>query len=235
MNPIIGAVVAIAVVVASTVMVMNTITDVVREGSDASKFNMAKQLMSSVDMNVRELMYESTGAKRVIKLEARDGMFIVSEKEDKIKYQLSPDIKIYEPGTRFREGNMIISSGPFMDAYESDIDGNNESDLVLENDVVLFAIRKIGNATHFDELNTTTIIALIRNKKTGTDAVPKSGIFIDGTSSYGNGYTELVRSGDALMSSGIRVVMNSTYDYEAVFTLGAGRDFIEMEVRHISG
>ncbi len=233
MNPVIGAVVAIAIVVTSTAMVMSTISDVVKQGEDAGKFNRAKQLMSDVDMVVRELMYESTGAQRIVKLDAKDGQFIVSEKEDKIKYQLEPDIRIYQPGTRFKEGNLVITSGPFLEAYEADINSDNITDLVVENDAMLFAIKKTGNSTNYAELNTSGMITLMRNKKLGIDIVPKSGILIDGTSDYGNGYTELIRTGDALLSSGIRVVMNSTYGYEAIFTAGAGSDFVELEVRHI--
>jgi hypothetical protein len=232
------AVVAVTIVVASTVLVVNVITPVMEQGKTLQRFNEAKNLLSGVDAAISELMYEAPGAKRTLKLSAREGQFIVSGADDSLKFKFDPGITLFEPGTRKKEGNLIITSGPGVKAYEQDVDGDGDTDLVLENAAVLFAINKSGNSTNRVLVNTTNFIRLMKNKVTGVNITPTSGIYIDeyDNSSYGQGYTELTSKGEYLTSASIRLVMNSSanIEYEALFTLGAGKDFIEMEVRHIN-
>ena len=71
----------------------------------------------------------------------------------------------------------------------------------------------------------------IRNKNKNIDSVPVSSIKIDNSSSYGNGYTELVTVGDSVGTGVIRVVMNSTIDYEVFFKLSHNANWIDMDVK----
>jgi hypothetical protein len=48
--------------------------------------------------------------------------------------------------------------------------------------------------------------------------------------SSGTGYTSFMNRGSDLEQASIKLFMNSTIDYEAVFTLKAGHDFVEVEV-----
>lgn len=234
MNPIISGLIGFVIVLSSTLVVLNSINPVIQEGSDVAKFNNAKELMSSVDFTIREIMHESTGAKRSVNLNTKDGEFIVSEASDSIKFEFSPDIKLYEKGTRFKEGNMLIISGPFMKAYEEDINSDGVTDLVLENDAVLFAIKKIGNETNPATVDTKGMITIIKNKQSGVESVPISGIYIDGSNEIGQGYTKLTEKGDGILSSSIKVVVNATVYYEAFFDMKTGSDFVELEVRRVT-
>ena len=65
---------------------------------------------------------------------------------------------------------------------------------------------------------------------------PTSKIRIEGAeeSSYGNGSTELTEIGSYLVTSGIKLYLNTTsVKYEALFTLGAGQDYITLEIRNV--
>jgi len=183
------------------------------------------------------LSVEAPGAKRTVRVISDFGTFDVAGKEDRFKFRLSSEQKIYEPGTIIREGNYIISSGTSMKAYESDIDSDGSTDLVLENDAVIFAVRKVGNASSQVSINTTNIIPYIRNKRSGVAITPISGIFIadDVNSSSGTGFSELTRAGQTLQDSSIRVLVNSTAatQYEALFTLRSAQDFVELEIKNI--
>ncbi|MBS3056845.1 MAG: hypothetical protein J4473_05430 [Candidatus Aenigmarchaeota archaeon] len=227
-----GAVISIAIVALATIIVVNLATPMIDQGKGSTDIAMSKETMSRLSNILSELKQETVGAKRTVKIETNDE-FIVSGKEDVFKLRLDPEIKIYEPGTRIKQGDIIISTGPYVSAYESDIDNDGATDIVLENEAVLFSVRKTGNSSFYQSLNTSNIITMIRNKKNDISVVPESGIYIDNEADYGNGYTELTVYGNAISSASIRVVMNSTFRYEALFTLGAGRDFIEMEVRNI--
>jgi fatty acid-binding protein DegV len=125
----------------------------------------------------------------------------------------------------------VISTGPFVRAYEGNPDGDGSTDLVLENDNILFAVRKYGNSTNYTSVNTSSLIGMIRNKRLGVDIRPKTTIYVNDSSATGSGYTELTARGAELTSAGIRVVMDSTIDYEALFTLDAGADFVQLTIR----
>ena len=81
----------------------------------------------------------------------------------------------------------------------------------------------------------------MRNKNLNIDVpYPKSGIFINDRekTSYGVGYSELTKIGDNIASGSIRVFVNATADnvsYDALFSLSASQDFVEMEVSHVKG
>lgn len=232
----VGAVIAIGIVVASSIIVYNALTATVDESKVYQQFNNAKQMMVLIDSTIKEMLYEAPGAMRVLRLDAGEGIFTVAGKEDSIKYQLEK-LNLLEPGTRTREGNMIIQSGANMKAYESDINSDGYTELVLENDALLFAVSKIGEPKNHTFVNTTSMIKLMRNKITNTDVMPTSGIFINDfyNSSYGTGYTELTSLSSDAQSAGIHVYVDSQsgIKYDALFTLTVGMDYVEMRVSNI--
>lgn len=238
---LLSGVIIVIIVVVSTILVLNTVNPIINQGRQLEEFNEAKQALQSLDSVINQVIYEAPGSKRTIDIHIPKGKFQVIQGEDKIKVRIE-NINLFPPGLRQQEGNVLITSGSQMKAYESDIDGDGNTDLVLENGRVLFAIKKLGNYTNNVIVNTTNFISLIRNKNLNNLDVPypKSGIFINdkSKSAYGVGYTELTKIGDSLTSSSIHVFVNATeanVAYDAVFSLAASQDFVEMEVTHVSG
>jgi nucleoid DNA-binding protein len=232
---VLSSVLAVAIVVASSVIITNLVSPLIDEGVSVNQLNKAKQLASVLDSVIKELSVEAAGAKRVVRVAADFGTFEVNGKEDRFKFRLASQQQIYEPGTIVREANYFIVAGPSMKAYESDVNNDGTTDLVLENDAVVFAVRKLGNSTGWVSINTTNIISMIRNKRSSVNITPLSGIFIGeaANTSYGVGFTELTRNG-LLQESAIRVLVNSSSArYEALFTLRSAQDFVELEVKNI--
>ena len=234
-----GAIIVI-IIVMSTILVLNTLNPIIGQGEQLQDFNEAKRTLQALDGTINQVLYEAPGARRTVDITIPKGKFQVIGGEDKIKIRIE-DIDLFPPGLRQLEGNVLITSGSLMRAYESDIDGDGNTDLVLENGRLLFAVKKLGNYTDNVIVNTTNFISLIRNKNLNVDIpYPKSGVFIDdkATTSYGVGYTELTKIGDNIASSGIRVILNATASsvtYEVLFSLASSQDFVEMEVLHVTG
>ena len=229
-----AALVAAVVLISSLIFTQQIIPEM--ERSDALRsLEMGKKTMGELDSTIQELIFEATGAKRKVELQSDDCKFAISSDEDEIKYVLEKQFPLYEQGTKIREGNVLIAAGPFIHAYEKDIDSDGEMDLVLENDNVLFAIKKIGTENSFEPLNTSDMITKIKIKTTGKEWVPKSGVYIDNlkNSSYGNGYIKLTKTGERLVSSGILVHVNSSskWTYDAIFSLQGGADFVDFRVK----
>ena len=233
MKGIITAVFVVAMVIASSIIVISNISPMIEESQGYQSMNKAKQVMSELDAIINELIFEASGSRRSMNLIA-DGSLVVSGKEDRIKFRMDKigDSGLFEPGTKTREGNLLIVNGPFVKAYENDIDNDGYTDLVLENDAVLFAVKKFSN----EFINTSNMITIIENKLAGMNITPESKITIeeDEESSYGNGSSELTEVGSYLVTSGIRLQINTTnVKYEALFILGAGQDYVELEIRNI--
>lgn len=237
---LISGVVVVVIIVTSSILVLNTINPVIEEGKDFQKFNEAKQTMQSIDAVINDLLFEAPGARRSIDVNIRDGKLSIAGGEDKIKLRIE-DVDIFSSGLRQEEGNILITSGPSMKAYEKDIDGDGTTDLVLENGLIMLAIKKLGNSTTHVSVNTTSMITLMRNKRLDLNiSYPRSGIFINDkeTTSYGVGYTELTQIGENIQSSSIHLFVNATaanVTYDATFALSTGLDFIDLEITHVTG
>ena len=231
MKGLITAVFIVAIVLASSLIILATIGPLIEENQAYQSLNKAKHAMSELDAVINELIFEAAGSRRSMNF-ASDGTLLVADEEDSIKLRMSIGVGIFEPGTKVKEGNLLIVNGPFMDAYEDDINNDGYTDLVLENDAVLFAVRKFSN----EFINTSSMITRIDNKLASVNITPESRITIGelDESSYGNGTTELTETGSYLLSSGISIHLNTTaFEYEVLFTLGAGQDYIEMEIVRI--
>lgn len=235
---LISSVIAVAVVVTSSVIVVNMISPVLEEAEMIQSYNEAKQVMDTINAVIKELMYEATGSMRTVELSAPEGNLLISGNEDMIKFRMK-HVGTVEPGTRIKEGDIFITSGPNVNAYEGDVNSDGEDELVLENDAIIFAVRKYGSSSSPVFVNTSYLIPYIKEKRTGIVVTPISGLYINGltNSSYGTGYTEISKPGQTLITNSIKLWLNSyaNITYEAVFTLGAGNDFIELEIKNIQG
>ena len=235
MKGLISEILMLVVVVSSTIIVINSAGPILEESKTSQAVNDARQILKTVNRVIDQLGFESAGAKRAISIDLREGRFIFSGKDDRIKIRLD-NTGLLKPSTKVEDEEIIFQGGGALDIYEADILEDGQEDFVLENSAVLFAIKKLGNYTDPAFINTTEIITQIRNKIYDVNTTPRSGIFINDIekSSYGYGYTEISLPINQQTGS-IVMHMNSTANitYDAIFTLAASSDFLEVEVKHI--
>lgn len=234
------AVIVVIVVISGTIVV-NIANSFMEEGRSKERFDLARDVLTSADSVIRELSTEAPGAIRVLKVEGIEGgELVVSGKSNTIKYTLLLPRQVFQEGLRFQEGNLLIVSGPNVEAYEADIDGDGNTDLVLENRAVLFAVKKLGSPGSHVAINTTNVIVQMREKRTAVNVTtPLSLIAINelANTTAGTGWTEFTRNESFLQSNSIRVVMNNTdarISYIAEFSLNGASDFVELEVKQIT-
>ena len=232
---LIAGVLSVAIIIASTIIVVNTITPIIQQGQTLQSFNDAKQVLTDIDSAINEIMLEAPGSKRSLSFNLQKGRLIVAGAEDRIKLRIE-NVDLLEAGVTVEESNILITGGASIDSYEQDVDTDGDTDLVLENAAVLFAAEKKGLSSSWTSINTTTIISRIKNVRTGVNITPVSGIFINDldNSSYGTGYSELAAPTTA-DSRAIRIFVNASsgMQYEAIFTLQAAKDFVDLQVKRI--
>ena len=232
----IESVMAILVIVTSSVIVINMLKPSFDESKTYGNLNKAKETLSFLDSVIRELAVEAPGARRTVNVLSDFGAFTVDGEADSIKFFMESPVPIIDPGGSVKEGNLLIVSGTTMKAYESDINSDGVTDLVLENEAVLFAVRKIGSPANITSINTTSLFTLINNKRVNVNITPITYIYMDDDldNAVGNGFTELTEKGTNLGSASVRVYVNSSIkEYDAIFTLRSAQDFVELEVRNI--
>ncbi|MFH1420798.1 MAG: hypothetical protein ABIG30_02415 [Candidatus Aenigmatarchaeota archaeon] len=229
MNTLLVAVVILAIVAASAILVNTNIGSSLQKTMGMYSLGTAKQVMSSINSAMDSLILEADGKRTIVK-DNVNGYFIVSGKTSEIKF-VTQAMNVIEPGTQKYENGMIISSGPQSLAYEGDVDGDNEDEFVLENSAVVFAVEKIGSADEHDKIDMKSVISMIKNKYTGAIVESELDIEIDGSSpKKETGYTEIVSHTMAVSNS---IVIHIDDGYDAIFTLGAGQDFVSLKVRVI--
>jgi hypothetical protein len=236
----VSAVVAVAIILGSTLLVVNIIMPTIEEGRDFQSYSESKKTLELIDATITQVFFEAPGSRRSIDLNVREGKFIVSGADDRIRIGLE-DMELFTPGIRRQEGAVTVTSGAQVDSYENDVDGDGNTEIVIENDDVLLAIKKLGSPTNHVIVNTSSLIVLIQNKRTRTDIFyPKSTIYINDSiqSSFGIGYTELSDRSPNIASASIHFYVNATLaniTYDGVFTGGPSQDFMEFHVTHVQG
>ena len=233
LQPLVSSVVLIAAVLIGTFITLNVLIPSMEKIKENSAFIQAKQRLSSLDGTIKEVLIESPGAKRMVKLTTSKGYFRLTE--EGVFFVLPITTKICEPGSSVKEGNLLISCGSGVKAYEKDVDNDGNTDLVIENQAVLFAVRKFTGP--YDFINTTSLVTQYKIKGANFQDRPKLKIEInrDAATSYGYGYTKLIEKGDNLPYATIMLHLSanestSNVTYDAFFTLYGGLDYVTVNI-----
>lgn len=240
-SPMVSTVVILALIITSTFVAINSINTMMKKGKETSAFETGKSALLAIDKAIKELLYEAPGARRTVTISISEGKFIVSGEEDKIKFEIYPEVKILEPGTSLKEGNIKITYGPTIEAYEADIDNDGIEEYVVENSAVQLGIRKMYSPSSPGFINlsdNSTKLVKIKNKITNTMIFPTFEISIgdDPATSYGYGYTQLLERGKNLQEGVIKLHLfcpdtENNLSYDVFFYLFPGQDFIHVNVK----
>lgn len=219
MKGLVEVVIIVAIIIASTIIVVSSVTSVTSGTKNLLDFNEDRRTMTAVDNAVREVFQESGGSSRAIDVGIRSGVFVADGADDTLKVILANDV--LEKGTFLTEGGIELFRGPFLYTYERNDHGFPE--LVLENDALRFAVRKMGNETTDVPVSMDTIATELTDKRTNTTIVPQLGAEKSGSAAT-SGHTELSGGGQ-------RGTITITTDaYTLRISLSAGHEFLDLEI-----
>lgn len=234
LNPLISIALVILILVVAISLALTFGEDVINRINEVNVINEATRNMKLLDNTIRRVASEGLGSLRKIQIKVSGGSYKINEKTNSIEFSYLVKYGTVEPGTYLKVSNLLLISGANAKAYEADLDGDGEDELVLENEILKVAIQKVGSRDNFQPIDTKNNIKLILFKENNANITPEdsSVIFDDiSTSSYGNGFSELVREGDHLAKAEALVHVNSTFlEYDLVYTLQSGADYLIVKV-----
>jgi hypothetical protein len=204
---------------------------------DKNAFEDSKKTLLTLDQHITEVANEGPGSQRVVPLEIKRGT--LSLNENGITWSMKTKADIIDPRTKIQTGNLIVSSNIDVNAY---VENNS---CVIENSKIRVTLLKIGDATNFVPIDTSSIIQEFREFRTNeADAIAEGNFTFsiggEPNSNVGIGYTDCPKIGNDLDYASVTLYMyNATgvtwkFDYELEFILDSEGDFIKTKVSNVN-
>ncbi len=234
LSPFISLILVVMISIAGIVLVLRIGRPLLEKTEDFSMFSEAKDMMNQINSAIKEVSYEGNGSSRKLGAKISGGEYRVSSSENSIIYELESKYELFPSGMWKKDGDLVIYTGADVKAYEADVIGDGQTELVLENSRILFAINKTANETSPESLNTKYLIKKLWVKDSDTNITPTDSsiqiLNISGSSS-GTGYTELLDTGSHLNRGRIKLSLTTDAEnYQIIYTLTPKSDFVKVSV-----
>ena len=208
----------------------------IERAKESAVLNEAMQNMKAIGSMIKEVASEGVSSIRSLQIKVTDGEYKVNEKANSIDFTYTTKSGIVQPGSFIKEGDIILSAGANAKASEYDLDNDGNNDLVLENEILRIGLLKNGTKTAQVAMNTSRLIRRINFKETNANVTPSdSSVILDdySESSYGTGYSEIVKAEERLAKAEAVVHMNTSYAvYDILYTLQSGADFVIVKIQN---
>lgn len=226
---LISGVLFTAFLISATAIVYWTAVPVIQKMQCAATLDKMKSTFSEIDRNIQTVASEGEGSRRTIDLSLDSGEIHVSADSDTIYWTHECDAPVFSPRTFQAFGNVILGSNLDAMAYESQCLGRDA--FVIENQHISACFMKVGSEGNSARYNVSDVLLSVYQKDTNT-TMPLEYLEItldeNSTSSVGEGYTTLTRSGMNLPFGEVTAYMESDYGvvYRIRFVLESGEDFL---------
>ena len=200
-SPLFSTIIVIMLIVAAVTIVLLFGMPTIERAKESAILNEALQNMRMIASTIKEVASEGTNSMRTLQVKVSGGEYKVNEKSNSIDFTYNMKSNVVQFGSFIKEDDIILSSGANAKASEYDLDNDGSNELVLENEILRIGILKNGTQANPAFINTSKLIKILNFKETNVNVTPfDSSIVIDdySESSYGNGYSGLVRQGDFL-------------------------------------
>jgi hypothetical protein len=238
MNFVLSMALVTAIAVLAIGMVFIIFSPMVLTMSSTTEINDAQTLMTSIDKTVQEVARGGSGTSNVFKFSNSPKM-VLSADEDAIKYSKDTDSSIFEYFMRKVTDKITFITGSDVSCYESDINEDGSTDLVLENTYIQFVLQKVALTNPMSNIDTNGNIIIIKEKTNDYIIYPSnSSVVIDENvdTSRGTGYSQILRQGNSMPVCSARFYVNSVagISYDVYYKLYSGTDFIVVDVKNVA-
>lgn len=224
-SPLIAGVLYFAIAMAGVTIVVQTGSPALTKMKDVAAIDQAKDTLSNLDRIITLVSEEGRGSARVVPLQIKKGIIVVSPGTDTISYEIETSADVVSPRTKRQIGGLVFSSEANVRAY------NDSSSWILENEHLRVNISMVGSSVSYAPINSSALVAEMYFKDKATALDGSISILLDDNpaSETGNGYTYAEELGLNLPRGRVVAYMNTTdAAYKLYFTLQSGSDFLEV-------
>jgi hypothetical protein len=219
------------VAVLGLILVLNTGIPLLTEMKDRSVVSKVQDVMLTLDQHITDIAAQGEGSQATVSFEVRDGQ--VKFEDGTLVWEVETKSKIISPRTSTSQGNLIISSNANVKTYE--YDDYYKLETSIKGDTFQARINKYGTENNWEDYNTSSLIGYVSHNGDRMDGVFTFTLNNEQSSSEGNGYTELVPTGNNTNLGRAKVIahMNSSFaNYDLEFTLESYADFLTVNIKN---
>lgn len=186
-----------------------------------------------IEKNVEEVASEGLGSLRRIKV-WNGGEMGINPLTGKLEAEVKFSYLTLDSGIFLKKGNIFKIVGGWVKTDE------NGTHLFLENEIIKAIFPKMGDENSFQQINTSEMISSIYLKPANEIFhFFDTSVFINNktNSSWGDGYSKLIKKGDFLGKGEafFHIESEEGYIYDIVFTLFPKTDFLLVEIMNTTG
>ncbi|PSG98907.1 MAG: hypothetical protein BRC29_02140 [Nanohaloarchaea archaeon SW_7_43_1] len=199
---------------------------------DAASVRQAQSFMQELDSNVQTVVTEGEGSTRTVSGEFDKGEIYFDNDTKTLIYELETNADVISPQTTAGEGNVLLSSSADVNVSETTVGGTNC--YMMENEHIKACIKKIGNESNPESINTSELLTLYEFKDENRKLNANLSIELNDkkSTSNGTGYTT-ANTGDFIGTGEVQATIDSNlFTYDIFFRLPTGADFIQVDVQN---
>lgn len=229
---LISGVLFMAFLIAATAIIYWTAVPTVQKMQCSIIVDKMKASLAKTDEVIQRVASEGEGSRRTLDLNIEEGEMHVDGDNDTIYWEYECNSPIFSPRTFQTFGNVVFGSNLNTKAYESACMGQNA--FVIENEHLKACLKRIGSEGNNTPYNISDVLLSLYQKDLG-QALPLEYLDItldnNATSSTGQGYTKLEKTGQHLPYGEVTAYLESDYGvtYNIKFILESGEDFLTVK------
>lgn len=202
-----------------------------------SEIKDAENILNSIDKNIKEVVRSGPGSTRIFRFSNSPKIQTIKE-EDIIQYNKYIDSNVFEYLTRKFVDKIAFIAGSDTNCYEGDANNDGVTDIIVENNYIKVAFKKVAKTNPLSNIDTKDNIILINEKTYDSIIYPtNTSIVLDENmqTSYGTGYSELISLDRNSPMCNVHFYINSIsgIKYDIFYKLYAGADFIVVDIRNV--
>ncbi|RLE38149.1 hypothetical protein DRJ17_04860 [Candidatus Woesearchaeota archaeon] len=217
----VSTVLYILIIVTVLVIVLGAALPIIKNISHKSSYIRSKEIMLQLDKIIQEVADQGAGSQRNFPLKLTAGTITIAN--SKVIYTQKTDQAIIYPRAAIEIGNVKIQSDADVNTYQT------ENYIILNNSRISVNFTRCGNESNYVSVNTANIINSITYEG---NSISNFQFLLndDGTTGTGNGYIKLLDDGSSLSFARVKAHINSSIEYDLIFTLQSNADFLQVNV-----
>ena len=234
-SPLIAFALVIMITLTAVGIVLTFGLNIINRARDQGVISEATENTAVLDNLIQQVASGGAGSLNSGQIHVSDGAYRVDPDSNELEFSYVLKSDVLQPGAAKKSGAIYTQVlGSVASATQ------NSTHLILQNEILQVVLPKIGNKTSFTGINTSNILSTVTLRNISVTVMPNDTSIIVGNvtnTTWGLGYSEIVREGDFLTRAEALVHVKSNLtgtEYDVLYSLPASSDFLIVTVTNVS-